>query len=165
MQKRKLTSTIDIPHEYMNVVIMNPPFTRPTNHEATTVPVPSFAGFDTGHSEQKAMSERLRVMRRSVAEPAGNGNAGLASNFLDLAHVKLKPGGVLALVLPAAFAQGESWSDARTLLSRHYQDMVIVSLANTGKTDRAFSADTGMAEVLVVAKKEACQPLRYEKGD
>ena len=150
----EVDSTIDIPHEYMDVVIMNPPFTRPTNHEATTVPVPSFAGFDTGHSEQKAMSERLKVMRRSVAEPAGNGNAGLASNFLDLAHVKLKPGGVLALVLPAAFAQGESWRDARALLSRHYQDMVIVSLANTGKTDRAFSADTGMAEVLVVAKKK-----------
>lgn len=40
------------------------------------------------------MSERLKVVRRSLSEPAGNGNAGLASNFLDLAHVKLKPGGV-----------------------------------------------------------------------
>ena len=161
----EVDSTIDIPHEYMDVVIMNPPFTRPTNHEATTVPVPSFAGFDTGHSEQKAMSERLKVMRRSVAEPAGNGNAGLASNFLDLAHVKLKPGGVLALVLPAAFAQGESWRDARALLSRHYQEIVIVTLANTGKNDRAFSADTGMAEVLVVAKKKAGDTPESNKED
>ena len=147
-------SGIDVPHQSMDVIIMNPPFTRPTNHESTTVPVPSFAGFSTGHNEQKAMSEQLKVMRRSLSEPAGNGNAGLASNFLDLAHVKLKPGGVLALVLPASFAQGESWSDARALLSRHYQDIVIVTLANTGKNDRAFSADTGMAEVLVVAKKK-----------
>ena len=100
------------------------------------------------------MSEQLKVMRRSLSEPAGNGNAGLASNFLDLAHVKLKPGGVLALVLPASFAQGESWSDARALLSIHYQDIVIVTLANTGKNDRAFSADTGMAEVLVVREEE-----------
>ena len=163
--KEEVDSTIDIPHEYMDVVIMNPPFTRPTNHEATTVPVPSFAGFDTGHSEQKAMSERLKVMRRSVAEPAGNGNAGLASNFLDLAHVKLKPGGVLALVLPAAFAQGESWRDARALLSRHYQDMVIVSIASIGITDQAFSADTGMAEVLVVATKKPDNPPIKKKKD
>ena len=27
-----------------DLVIMNPPFTRPTNHESTAVPVPSFAG-------------------------------------------------------------------------------------------------------------------------
>ena len=163
--KEEVDSTIDIPHEYMDVVIMNPPFTRPTNHEATTVPVPSFAGFDTGHSEQKAMSERLKDMRRSLMKPAGNGNAGLASNFLDLAHVKLKHGGVLALVLPASFAQGESWSDARALLSRHYQDMVLVTLANTGKNDRAFSADTGMAEVLVVGKKKAGGPPRSNIED
>ena len=156
---------IGVPHQSMDVIIMNPPFTRPTNHESTTVPVPSFAGFSTEHSEQKAMSERLKDVRRSLLEPAGNGNAGLASNFLDLAHVKLKQGGVLALVLPASFAQGESWSDARALLSRHYQDMVIVTLANTGKNDRAFSADTGMAEVLVVAKKKVDDPPKSNKED
>ena len=158
-------SGIDVPHQSMDVIIMNPPFTRPTNHESTSVPVPSFAGFGTEHSEQKAMSERLKVMRRSLMEPAGNGNAGLASNFLDLAHVKLKPGGALALVLPASFAQGESWSDARALLSRHYQDMVIVSIASVGSTDQAFSADTGMAEVLVVAKKKVGNPTRSKKQD
>ncbi len=161
----EVNSGISVPHQSMDVIIMNPPFTRPTNHESTSVPVPSFAGFGTEHNEQKAMSERLKIIRRSLSEPAGNGNAGLASNFLDLAHVKLKPGGVLALVLPASFAQGESWSDARELLSRHYQDMVIVSIANTGKTDQAFSADTGMAEVLVVAKKKADIPSKNNKED
>lgn len=157
-------SGIDVPHQSMDVIIMNPPFTRPTNHESTTVPVPSFAGFGTEHSEQKAMSERLKVMRRSLSEPAGNGNAGLASNFLDLAHVKLKSGGVLALVLPASFAQGESWSDARQLLSRHYRNIVIVSIASVGSTDLAFSADTGMAEVLVVATKKSEESSSSKKG-
>ena len=155
--------SIGVPHQSMDVIIMNPPFTRPTNHESATVPVPSFAGFSTEHSEQKAMSERLKDIRRSLLEPAGNGNAGLASNFLDLAHVKLKSGGVLALVLPASFAQGESWSDARALLSKHYQDLVVVTLANTGKNDRAFSADTGMAEVLVVAKKKDGNPPKSNR--
>ncbi len=156
-------SDIGVPHRSMDVIIMNPPFTRPTNHESATVPVPSFAGFGTEHSEQQAMSKKLKSMRSLLSEPAGNGNAGLASNFLDLAHIKLKPGGVLALVLPASFAQGESWSDARALLSKHYQDMVIVSIATTGKTDQAFSADTGMAEVLVVAKRKVIGPSKNNK--
>ena len=151
-------SMISVPHQYMDVIIMNPPFTRPTNHESTDVPVPSFAGFQKTEDEQIAMSDRLEDIRRKHMkwyEPAGHGNAGLASNFMDLAHVKLKPGGILALVLPASFVQGASWNKARALLSKHYQEMVIVSLATTGKTERAFSADTGMAEVLVVARKRA----------
>ena len=144
---------VGVPHESMDVVIMNPPFTRPTNHETAEVPVPSFAGFSTSDEEQKAMSSRLRLMRGSLSRPAGHGNAGLASNFIDLAHAKLKPGGVLALVLPATFAQGESWDGARKMLTEHYRDITVVSIVSAGPTDRAFSADTGMAEVLVVATR------------
>ena len=83
----------------------------------------------------------------------GNGNAGLASHFVDLAHAKTRPGGVIALVLPASFAQGGSWEAARALIEAEYKDTVLVSIAATGNTDLAFSADTGMAEVLLVAKK------------
>ncbi len=144
---------VGVPHESMDVVIMNPPFTRPTNHETAEVPVPSFAGFSTSDEEQKAMSSRLRLMRGRLSRPAGHGNAGLASNFIDLAHAKLKPGGVLALVLPATFAQGESWDGARNLLAECYRDVTVVTIATDGPTDRAFSADTGMAEVLVVATR------------
>ena len=144
---------INIPHELFDIVIMNPPFTNPTNHETAGVPVPSFAGFNTSDDEQKDMSARLNQMRKSLPQPAGHGNAGLASNFIDLAHVKLRPGGVLALVLPATFAQGESWSAARNLLVDRYEDITIVTIANDGATNRAFSADTGMAEALVIATK------------
>ena len=84
---------------------------------------------------------------------AGHGNAGLASNFIDIAHAKVRNGGVLALVLPASFLQGEAWSHARSLFARHYRDIAVVSIAAVGSTDRAFSADTGMAEVLVVATR------------
>ena len=143
---------MELPHAGFDLVIMNPPFTRPTNHEATDVPVPSFAGFATGEAEQRAMSRQLRKVRRPGM--AGHGNAGLASNFLDIANAKLRtPGGVLALVLPASFLQGESWAAARRLLDEHYTDVVIVSIAAVGTTDSAFSADTGMAEVLVVATR------------
>ena len=145
---------LDLPvtDESFDLVIMNPPFTRPTNHESTTVPVPSFAGFDTSKTEQKAMSARLKAVSGRCR--FGHGNAGLASNFMDIAHAKLKPGGVLALVLPFAFVAGGSWADARQTLSELYGDVQVLSIAATGSQDRAFSADTGMAECLVLAKKD-----------
>ena len=144
---------LDLPvtDESFDLVIMNPPFTRPTNHESTTVPVPSFAGFGTSEAEQRAMSARLKAVSGSCR--FGHGNAGLASNFMDIAHAKLKPGGVLALVLPFSFVAGGSWADARQTLADLYGEVQILSIAATGSQDRAFSADTGMAECLVLAKK------------
>ena len=103
---------IRVLRESLDLVIMNPPFTRPTNHEKTEVPRPSFAGLATSEAEQEMMSRRLGRMRGKF----GHGNAGLASNFMDLAHNKLKPGGILALVLPFAFVAGRSWGKARTAL-------------------------------------------------
>ena len=150
---REQVQDVDAPDGGFDLVIMNPPFTRPTNHESATVPVPSFAGFATSRSEQAVMSRRLGEYRRALAEPAGHGNAGLASNFVDLAHAKLRPGGVAAFVLPAAFAQGGSWRNARDLFAGRYRALTVVSIADTGQSSRAFSADTGMAEVLVVARK------------
>ena len=144
---------VEILPQCLDLAIMNPPFTRPTNHESTTVPVPSFADFDTSDGEQRDMSKRLNEIGRYMESRVGNGNAGLASHFVDLAHTKTRPGGVIALVLPASFAQGGSWEAARALIEAEYKDIVVVSLAATGNTDRAFSADTGMAEVLLVARK------------
>ena len=143
---------VHLRHNEFDLVIMNPPFTRPTNHEVTDVPVPSFAGFSTSDEEMKLMSRRLKKIRRQSM--VGHGNAGLASNFIDLAHAKVRShGGVLALVLSASFLQGGAWAAARRLLDQHYRDVIVVSIAATGTTDRAFSADTGMAEVLVIATR------------
>ena len=140
-----------VEHESFDLVIMNPPFTRPTGHEAgkVGVPVPSFAGFDTSKDEQLAMSRKLKAQGKLF----GHGNAGLASDFMDLAHDKLRPGGVLALVLPFAFVSGQAWSKAKEALSRWYRQIHVVSIATAGTTSRSFSADTGMAECLVVATR------------
>ena len=147
------TQDIEVPHESVDLVIMNPPFTRPTNHESSTVPVPSFAGFRTTHDEQRAMSDRLAEIRGSLASPVGHGNAGLASSFIDLAHAKVRPGGTMAMVLPMTAIQGASWQPARQLLAERYKDVAVVSIASAGNLDRAFSADTGMAETLVLGTK------------
>ena len=144
-------------HGSADLVIMNPPFTRPTNHESATVPVPSFAGFGKTGGEQRAMAKHLARIRTSLDVVAGHGNAGIASNFFDLAHVKAKPGGTIALVLPAACISGRSWGGMREILGREYRDLTVVAIAASGSTTRAFSADTGMAEVLLVATKKSGQ--------
>ena len=81
---------VDVPHEGFDLVIMNPPFTRSTGHEAEKVgiPAPAFAGFATSKEEMKLMSRRLRKIRKPSM--VGHGNAGLSSNFIDLAHAKVK---------------------------------------------------------------------------
>jgi len=145
---------IDLPNGSLDLIIMNPPFTRPTNHEIADVPVPSFAGFETSELEQRAMSKRLTRLRRTLPHPrAGDGNAGLASDFVDLAHVKLRAGGVLALIIPAAVVSGEAWRRTRGLLGTSYDDITVVTIADDGATDRAFSADTGMADTILIATK------------
>ena len=54
-----------------DLVIMNPPFTRPTNHEKAEVPVPSFAGLGKTEDEQRAMAKRLaEPVSRSLSCPA-----------------------------------------------------------------------------------------------
>ena len=136
-----------------DLVIMNPPFTRSTNHEGAhaEIPVPSFAGFNTSHDEQLAMQRKLQKGTAAFS----SGHAGLASNFMDLGTGKLKTGGVLALVIPFSFFRGKSWKGAREALQARYSDIHVISIAATGSTKRAFSADTGMAECLVVATKRS----------
>ncbi|MCY3773648.1 MAG: hypothetical protein OXG98_16705 [Gemmatimonadetes bacterium] len=150
------TDTFLLEHHSMDIVIMNPPFTRPTNHEATDVPVPSFAGLGNNEEEQYAMARLLRDIRNEINDPAGHGNAGLASNFLDLADTKIRPGGVLALVMPLSLLQGSAWKASRDLLRMKYERAMVVSLTSIGQdSEVSFSADTGMGEVLLVASRRA----------
>ena len=84
-----------LPRGAADLVIMNPPFTRPGNHEGIegSVPVPSFAGLSTSKDEQQQMGDRLKGICAKLKRNgsiAGHGNAGLASNFIDLAHVKTR---------------------------------------------------------------------------
>jgi len=141
-----------LPHASFDLVVMNPPFTLATVHEADrlNVPNPMFATFSSTAEEQKMMSD---TTRRLTAPTSAHGNAGEASIFLVLADRKLKDGGVLALVMPLSLRVGDSWEDSRTMLRRNYSDLVILSIAGYGSQDMSFSADTGMAECLVVGRK------------
>ena len=143
--------TVDIPDEGFDMVIMNPPFTSATNHEGAHADItnPAFAAFGATGADQTAMGKRLNRIGKGTCY---HGNAGIASAFTALAHRKLKPGGVLALVLPLSAASGLSWQGFRRMVAKGYADLSVVSIAANGK-DMSFSSDTGMAECLVIARK------------
>jgi hypothetical protein len=141
-----------LPHASFDLVVMNPPFTRPTSHEGRKkdVPNPMFAAFGSSADEQKLMAE---ATKRLTAGTSAHGNAGEASVFLVLGHRKVKDRGVLAMVMPLSLLGGESWEGSRALLSKYYSDLVVVSIAGSGGGDLSFSADTDMAECLIVGRK------------
>lgn len=141
-----------IGHGKFDLVIMNPPFTRPTNHEGShaDVAIPSFAAFETTPEEQAAMSNRVRQLTRGAPS---HGNAGEASEFVELAHRKVKVDGTTALVLPLSVLSGSSWEAIRARWREQYDDIIVVTVAGAGSFDSSFSADTGMAECLFVARK------------
>ena len=141
----------EIPDGSFDLVIMNPPFTRNTTREGATADAvaAAFAAFDASEADQRDMAKRMGELRLGTCY---HGNAGIASAFAGLAHKKLKPGGVLALVLPLSAAVGLAWQNFREMVACNYTDITVLSIAANGN-DMAFSSDTGMAECLVIARK------------
>jgi hypothetical protein len=109
-----------------------------------------FAAFANTKEEQKKMSE---ATKRLTAGTSAHGNAGEASIFLVLADRKVKEGGMVALVMPLSLMLGPSWEDSRLLLTKNYSGLLVLSIAGATDEDSSFSADTDMAECLVVAAK------------
>ena len=157
------------PEGGIDLVIMNPPFTRPTNHEgeAENVPNPAFAGLGTDRESQEKMSKALKSIYRRIKYPktlknprSGHGNAGIATNFIDLANGKLRPGGILAFIVPASVVSGTAWRNTRGLLAEQYEKIEVATLSSIPDSEaRAFSDDTGMAEAIVVATKRPMDAL------
>lgn len=147
--------TTEIRDGDFDLVIMNPPFTRAgSDWEGSgrkEDSIKQFRGLSTSLETQKDMAARVTDFAR---DSCYHGYAGIASAFVALADRKVKPGGVVALVLPLSVAAGASWKEVRRLFDTEYEDLKIVSLAATGAR-MSFSADTGMAECLVVARKRA----------
>ena len=141
----------EVPDDGFDLVIMNPPFTRNVTREgayAGTVAA-AFAAFGASDTDQRQMATRMQALKKGTCY---HGNAGIASAFAALAHKKLRPGGVLALVLPLSVANGVSWSAFRDMLASDYTNVAVLSIAANGR-DMSFSSETGMAECLVVARK------------
>ena len=152
MGEREKEAWSALPHESFDLVVMNPPFTRDTNHEAAkwNAPNPMFAAFGSPTEQQHAMA---RASERLLRGTSAHGNAGEASAFLVLADRKLKDGGTLAMVMPLSLMAGEAWEESRRLLRKSYSDLILISIAGNRDDELSFSADTGMGECLVIGHK------------
>ena len=142
----------EIPDEGYDLVIMNPPFTRATNHEGAHADItnPAFAAFDATDDDQTSMGGRVNRLGDGTCY---HGNAGIASAFAALAHKKLEPGGALALVLPLSAVAGLSWQGFREMIGCYYTDLTVLTIAAADNDDLSFSSDTGLAECLVIARR------------
>ena len=139
-------------HNKFDLVIMNPPFVRSTGMESEKRGTgnPAFAAFNTDKATQKKMQRSLTRLRGG--KPIGSGNNGLAADFLDLALRKAREDGVIALVLPLSAVSGIEWEEARKILASRCQDITVITIAGPGSYDSSFSADTKIAECLLIAR-------------
>jgi hypothetical protein len=156
MGQRERETWLALPHTEFDIVMMNPPFTRNTDHKRKNkngISHPMFAAFGSTPKDQKDMATATKKLIKQMGANSAHGNAGEASIFLVLGDRKLKEGGVLAVVMPFSLMLGDSWDDSRALLSNNYSDLILVSIAGTRDKDMSFSADTDMRECLVVGRK------------
>lgn len=140
----------EFPYGTFDIVIQNPPFTRPGADPAgIDGPKSPFQGRDRPEKYKKAMQAALRTKNTSVA----NGQAGLSSYFVELADRMLKPNGTLGVVLPLTVLGSPLTQTVRDMLATQYHKVVVISIAGTTGYASAFSADTNMRECIIVATK------------
>ncbi len=141
----------DIPDGGFDLVIMNPPFTSNTKHRDSdgNIQNAAFAAFGAQVSDQDDMAARLTRLAR---DSCYHGHSGLGSAFAAIADKKIRPGGVVALLILFTAVNGSSWAKFRRMMAEKYTDITIVSIAANG-TDMSFSSDTGVAECLVIGRR------------
>ena len=152
---------VDMPPFSQNLVIMNPPFTRAGSDWQINNPqgydTKTFHGLSTDTATQKRMADLAKTYGKGTC---AHGYAGIASWFVALAHRMVKEAGSIALVLPMTALQGATWQKARQLIANSYRDVTVLTIAAARQDDRSFSADTGMAETMIVCRKSSKAPER-----
>ena len=150
---------VDMPPCSQDLVIMNPPFTKPGSdwegpgREADYIK--QFRGLGTDLETQRSMAALEKEYGKGTC---AHGYAGIASWFVALADRMVRPDGTIALVLPLTALQGSSWQKVRQLIAGSYRDAIILTIAAARPHDQSFSADTGMAETMLVCRKSAAAP-------
>lgn len=149
----------ETPHASQDVLIMNPPFTRAgSDWDHSGTHVRQYRGLGTSKKDQQLMGQRQAALFRNTCF---HGYAGLGSAFMALADKMVKDRGTLAFVLPLTVASGSSWQKVRDLVREKYGDLIVVSIADEPDAKRTFSADTDMAEVLLVARRNGLQRTKF----
>ena len=138
-------------YKEFDIVVLNPPFTRPDSDANSSVPKAVFKGSGRDKEEE----QKMRRARKQKDWRVGDGNAGLASDFVDLADKMLKANGKskMGFILPATCLTTSDWQKVRNMWATEYHDVVVITIADAKGESCAFSADTSMAECMVVATK------------
>ena len=136
-----------------DLVIMNPPYTRSMSDwidgaHGTWKP---FNALGNTADTQKRMRARERQLAAKVA--CYNGYQSMPSAFCGVADRMLKDGGTFAFVLPMTSLQGVSWRKFRAMLAERYNEIMVINISAGKATECAWSADTALAEVLIIATK------------
>ena len=136
------------PNNEMDIVIMNPPYLAGQADNNSSNPKRIFDAYERSEADKKAMQKALRSKDSRV----GHGIVAY-SYFVDLADKKLRKGGRMGIILPATVLTSAPFKKVREMWAIEYHDVVVVTIAQKGGHDSAFSHDTGMAECMVVATK------------
>lgn len=132
-------------HGEFDIVIQNPPYTRSGADSNSNLPKSIFA--------DKKDTAAMQASRRAQGRRLGGNNPGAGPDFVDLADRMLKRNGRMAFVLPVTAIMGSSWQNVRKLWAEEYHDVLVITIADALTQNCAFSADTNMAECLVIATK------------
>ncbi len=147
---------VDMPQFSQDLVIMNPPFTRAAadweGDSRASDYIKQFRGLDNDLETQRKMSA---LERKYGTGTCAHGYAGIATWFVALADRMVKPDGTIALVLPMTALQGSSWQKVRQLIAKKYGDVIVMTIATARSEDQSFSADTGMAETLIICRQSS----------
>ena len=151
----------DMPPFSQDLVIMNPPFTSGGSDYTQGNPAgynkKQFHGLGTDWVTQEIMFDLAKEYGTGTC---AHGYAGIASWFVALADRMVRKGGTIALVLPMTALQGTSWKKVRQLIARRYRDVTVLTIATPRQDDQSFSADTGMAETMIVCRESSSAPSR-----
>lgn len=90
--------------------------------------------------------------KREFKQYLNIGQAGEGLLFLYLAYKYVKPGGVIAFVLPRNVLSGVSWFLARALLAGKFHVRYVIVSSDT-ENGYNFSEGTSLSEALIVAKR------------
>ena len=155
---REDTQVSEFRHGEFDIIVDNPPFTRTGSDTSSENPdVPKTVFGDRDADVAKEMKAALRNIGTSIA----HSNAGLGSYFVDLADRMLKDNDgdaspyppTMGFVLPLTVLASPDWQKVRDLWAAAYHDVIVVTIADAKTENCAFSADTNMAECLVIARK------------
>ena len=150
-RRDKQVETADKPEPLpeLDLCIMNPPFVRGTKGSLTF-------GFLGNHEREltRARIKKLSCKHDFVFDGQGPAFVALACHKRVKTHF-IRPGGRLAMILPATFAvgMGDAWRKSREKIEQHFDLEALIVSWDLSRLN--FSENTNLQECIVIARKRA----------